>query len=146
MLTLVTLIFVDFNYCQSMDGFCGSDPVCNKSIGPNTCDCPLGFVNNSTSQNPLVPVCVGEFNHFSFGDYFTWKTLTDLWATDSVIETSNTEELRFLSVNLKYLSFTKDPPLQIMVLDSNDEPLSDLKSSKNSRVSKWRVAFICLSR
>ena len=60
MLILVTLIFVDVNYCQSVDAFCGSDLVCNKSIGPNTCDCPLGFEDNSTAQNPLVPFCVGK--------------------------------------------------------------------------------------
>ena len=60
MLTLVTLIFADIDNCQSVDAFCGSGPVCNQTIGPNTCECPLGFADNSTTQNPLVPFCVGE--------------------------------------------------------------------------------------
>ena len=50
---------VDFDECQS-PGACGSDHVCNNTVGSYACECPLGFVSDSGPQNSLDPVCVGE--------------------------------------------------------------------------------------
>ena len=50
---------VDFDECHS-PGACGSDHVCNNTVGSYACECPLGFVADSGPQNLLDPVCVGE--------------------------------------------------------------------------------------
>ena len=49
----------DVDECQLPDA-CGSDHVCNNTVGSYRCECPLGFAADSGSQNPLDPVCVGE--------------------------------------------------------------------------------------
>ena len=53
------LIFVDVDECQS-PGACASGHLCNNTIGSFTCQCPLGFVDVASAQNPLSPVCFGE--------------------------------------------------------------------------------------
>lgn len=50
---------VDIDECQS-PGACASNQTCNNTVGSYTCECPLGFVDGSGSQNPLDTVCVGE--------------------------------------------------------------------------------------
>ena len=56
---LCFVIIVDADECQFPDA-CGSDHVCNNTVGSYTCECPLGYVEDSGPQNPLNPVCVGE--------------------------------------------------------------------------------------
>ena len=52
-------MFVDFDECQS-PGACGSDQVCNNTVGSYACECQLGFVADNGSQNPLELTCLGE--------------------------------------------------------------------------------------
>ena len=56
-------LIIDFDECQS-SGACGSDHVCNNTVGSYACECPLGFVADSGPQNPLDPVCVGKKSFF----------------------------------------------------------------------------------
>ena len=50
---------VDVDECLSPNA-CGSEYVCNNTVGSYACECPLGYVADSGPQNPLDPVCVGE--------------------------------------------------------------------------------------
>ena len=52
------LVSADVDECQLPDA-CGSDHVCNNTVGSYRCECPPGFVADSGVQNPLDPVCVG---------------------------------------------------------------------------------------
>ena len=55
---------VDVDECLSPNA-CGSEHVCNNTVGSYACECPLGYVADSGPQNPLDPVCVGkELYHF----------------------------------------------------------------------------------
>ena len=56
---------IDVDECQ-LPGACGSEHVCNNTFGSYACECPLGYVADSGPQNPLDPVCVGEYLNLIF--------------------------------------------------------------------------------
>ena len=51
--------FVDLDECQFSDA-CGANHVCNNTVGSYRCECPIGFVGNSSVQDPLSPLCIGK--------------------------------------------------------------------------------------
>ena len=50
---------IDLDECQFPDA-CGANHVCNNTVGSYRCECPIGFVADSGSQDPLSPVCIGK--------------------------------------------------------------------------------------
>lgn len=53
------LPFSDIDECQSPSA-CNSDRVCNNTVGSCRCECPLGYVEDPSSQNPVNVICNGE--------------------------------------------------------------------------------------
>ena len=50
---------VDYDECLSPDS-CGSEHVCNNTVGSYACECQLGFVTLFSPQNPRDIICLGE--------------------------------------------------------------------------------------
>lgn len=50
------LPFSDIDECQSPSA-CNSDRVCNNTVGSYRCECPLGYVEDPSSQNPVNVIC-----------------------------------------------------------------------------------------
>ena len=57
-LLIISLSFLDFDECKTAP--CPSDHICNNTVGSYRCECPLGFVEDPSSQNPVNIICNGK--------------------------------------------------------------------------------------
>ncbi|XP_066028344.1 uncharacterized protein [Pocillopora verrucosa] len=53
--TFVQMCVTDFDECKTAP--CPSDHICNNTVGSYRCECPLGFVEDPSSQNPVNIIC-----------------------------------------------------------------------------------------